>query len=119
VRVAVPHGILALAAPAVVKEKPRKSAEYWKKKAAELKKQAARFKQNSLPPDKDEDLGLYLFSFGFVLAGIVAILMAIFGGRGKGGGRGGGYRGGGYSGGGGFGGGSSGGGGGCCGGGGG
>ncbi|MCI5217755.1 MAG: DUF2207 domain-containing protein, partial [Candidatus Electrothrix sp. LOE2] len=110
VRVAVPHGVLALAASAAAEPPPRKSAEYWKKKAATLKRQA------NAKSSSTNDLG---DAFGgicvFVIIGVIIVILAGKGGGGSGGSSG--YSGSGYFGGGGFGGGSSGGGGGCCGGG--
>jgi len=119
VRVAVPHGILALATPAILKEQPRKSTEYWKKKAAEYKKKV---KESSSVAPSSSDNGDVFTGACYILIIIIVILIVIFlDGRGGGGSSFGGssssYTGSGYSGGGGFGGGSSGGGGGCCGGG--
>ncbi|MCI5132333.1 MAG: hypothetical protein D3904_12640 [Candidatus Electrothrix sp. EH2] len=131
VQVAVPHGILALAAPAVVKEKPRKSAEYWKKKAEQLRSSP----QKPFPRELGVILGILLLPIFAVIILLINDKFAepfedwfnkyfgwigrILGTRIGGGGRGkGGYTGSGYAGGGGFGGGGSGGGGGgCCGGG--
>ncbi|MCI5193529.1 MAG: DUF2207 domain-containing protein [Candidatus Electrothrix sp. AU1_5] len=109
VRVAFPHGVLALAAPVASKSQPKKSSGYWKKKAAEYKKEAK--ESSSVTPQQAEWL-MYFFLFVLAMVAMVVIIPCPCGesGKGKGGGRGG-YTGGGYVGGGGFGGGSSGGGG--------
>ncbi|XOF32205.1 MAG: DUF2207 domain-containing protein [Candidatus Electrothrix sp. YB6] len=133
VRVVVPHGVLALATPAAVKEKPRKSAEYWKRKARQIQIYIKKERRESICAaipalviavyfaifttiicwyDKFEPFENWLNKYFGWIGRIINILNIRIGGREKGGKGSGGYTGGGYVGGGGFGGGGSGGGGG-------
>ncbi|XOF32583.1 MAG: DUF2207 domain-containing protein [Candidatus Electrothrix sp. YB6] len=65
VRVAVPHGILALATPAILKEQPRKSAEYWRQQ----KKKYERIANSSKPPNP--------FIFTSIKIGIISVFSLI------------------------------------------
>ncbi|MCI5227491.1 MAG: DUF2207 domain-containing protein [Candidatus Electrothrix sp. AX2] len=99
VRVAFPHGVLALAAPVASKSQPKKSSGYWKKKAAEYKKKV---KESSSVAPSSSDNGDVFTGACYILIIIIVILIVIFlDGRGGGGSSsGGGYYTGGCSGGG-------------------